>query len=476
MAKILIADDERAICDAFSAIVRAAGHAPIIASSGREAIALAASECPAVVFMDVQMPEADGLSALAAITRDAPDIPVVMMTAYGTVEIAMEAMRQGAFDYLGKPLDIGQVRALIERALHRPQPAATGHEQGNGHGGNSSTPMRADRLVGNSAAMQTVFKMMSLLASNDFTVLLTGESGVGKELVARGIHTLGERRDRPFIAVNCAAIPDNLIESELFGHERGAFTSAGERRIGRFEAAADGTLLLDEIAELPYPLQSKLLRVLQERSFERVGSTRSIAVRARIIAATNRDPGAPDAGPALRHDLYHRLNLIHLHIPALRDRKEDIDALVQHFLAIANADLGKQLQGVDAEALDRLRRHSWPGNVRELENTIKRAALLARGAVLTVHDLAFDAAALGSSHAPAEIARLRTAARAALRARVNPDDPESGASAPVFQALVSEVEIELVEEALRITGDNQVAAARLLGVHRSTLRKKLAPE
>jgi transcriptional regulator with GAF, ATPase, and Fis domain len=313
---------------------------------------------------------------------------------------------------------------------------------------------------------------MGLLTGNDLTVLITGESGVGKERVARGIHLHSPRGDQPFIAVNCAALPESLLESELFGHEKGAFTGADSRRLGRCEAAGTGTLFLDEIGELPYHLQSKLLRVLQERRFERVGSVTPIPLKARVIAASNRVLEDEVAHGRFRADLYHRLQLLTLTVPPLRQRKEDIPALAEHFLQQANAELGKRLSGLEAAVLTRLHDYDWPGNVRELEHAIKRAALLAYGPLLTVHDVVLkavgDSRPAGSAWEP-----LRTALHAALQqALAQPEMPPEG----IFHVLVDFTERELIAEALRLTGGNQVAASRLLGLHRTTMRKKMLDE
>jgi DNA-binding NtrC family response regulator len=285
--------------------------------------------------------------------------------------------------------------------------------------------------------------------------------------VARGIHAHGERRHQPFVAVNCAAIPEQLIESELFGHERGAFTDARELRRGRFEAAAGGSLFLDEVSELPYTLQSKLLRVLQERSFERVGSVTPIAFKARLMAASNRDLAEEVKVGRFREDVYHRLNLVTLTIPPLRERAEDIEALALHFLHRANREIGRDLRGIEPAALVKLKTYDWPGNVRELEHCIKRSVLMARGPFLAAHDLelAERNAARGESNAETV---LKAAIRGALRARLALGD--NGAA---FQYLVQLTEEELVAEALAITGDNQVAASKLLGLNRTTLRKKV---
>ena len=319
--------------------------------------------------------------------------------------------------------------------------------------------------------MQEIFKLMGLLTSNDLTVLITGESGVGKELAARSIHRHGPRSGSSFVAVNCAAIPETLIESELFGHEKGAFTGADSRRMGRCEAATDGTLFLDEIGELPFHLQSKLLRVLQERSFERIGSVQSIPLTARIIAATNRDLEELCRQGSFREDLYYRLKLVNLHIPPLRNRKEDIEVLAVHLLAQISHELGRHISGIEPEALDMLQRHAWPGNVRELEHTLKRAVLMARGSLLSVHDLALEVITGQEETGQDGIAPiLQQAARTALHRALEKAGP---AEEGVFHRLVAITEQALIDEALKRSKGNQVAASELLGLHRTTLRNKL---
>jgi DNA-binding NtrC family response regulator len=463
MAKILIADDERAICDAFSDFLRIEGHTPLVASGGEEALRLLEQEEPGAVFLDVQMPGMGGLETLDRIHRQRPGLPVIVMTAYGTVQTAMDAMRLGAFDYLGKPVDLAQVRQLLNKALHRPAAASAPLPA-------IPDPAAGRELIGQSPAMQEIFKLMGLLTGNDLTVLITGESGVGKELAASSIHRHGPRASGPFVAVNCAAIPETLIESELFGHEKGAFSGAESRRIGRCEAAAEGTLFLDEIGDLPYHLQSKLLRVLQERTFERVGSVQSIPLRARIIAATNRDLGELCRHGQFREDLYYRLKLVNLHIPPLRKRSEDIEALAVHLLEQANRELGKRITGIDTEALARLRQHPWPGNVRELEHALKRAALLAHGSRLGIHDLDLDPALAPAGVAPDAFGDLQQAARRALHRALEEVRTQDESR---FHQLVGLTEQAIIDEALKLSHGNQVAASELLNLHRTTLRKKL---
>ena len=460
MARILVADDERGICDAFAELLKAEGHEPIVVSSGPDAVRAVRERAPAAAFLDVRMPGGDGLSALEEIQAIAPQMPVIVMTAFGTLDTAHRAIDLGAFDYLGKPVELRRIRQLLERALHEPD-GATETAMADAGG--------APRLLGQSAVMQELFKKMALLAGNDLAILVTGESGVGKELVARAIHELGAHRDEPFVAVNCAAIPETLMEAELFGNEAGAFTDAKSKRIGRFEAAGQGTLFLDEVSELPYHLQSKLLRVLQENTFERLGSVKPIAFKARLVTASNRHLEEEVAAGRFRDDLYHRLNLASLVVPALRERANDIELLVGHFLSQANEQMGKAIVGIEPAALARLRAHTWPGNVRELEHTIKRSVLAARGTTITVHDLELPEA---SPNADEQNTLRQLLDAEAQKIVASPD--EYGGSGRLYQHLMDAAAIAIIEAAMRLTDGNQVAAARLLGINRSTLRKKLA--
>lgn len=468
MAKILVADDERSICDAFRVLIASEGHTALVAANGTEALRLVRAERPHAAFLDIRMPGLDGLAVLEQIAEIDPALPVTIMTAHGTLESASRALRANAFEYLGKPLELDQVRRVLRRALHRrkadaEEPAA------------SRAPLESDArptLIGQSRAMQELFKLIVLLGSNDLTVLVLGESGVGKELVARAVHDGGRRSREPFVAVNCAAIPETLIEAELFGHERGAFTDARELRRGRFEAAAAGTLFLDEVSELPLALQSKLLRALQERTFERVGSAAPVALGARVIAASNRDLGAEVRAGRFRADLYHRLNLATLRVPPLRDRLEDLPALVAAIVARANREIGRDVERIEPEAIERLNAYDWPGNVRELEHVIKRSMLTSRGRSLSLHDLVIEADpdGGGARHGDAALQAQR-AAQAYVSARVTAGGDAERTD--LFQQAVAAFESALVRAALAVTRGNQVAAARLLGISRTTLRLKV---
>jgi len=466
MSRILVADDEPSICAAFEAVLTAEGHEAVTAANGEDALRLFEARRPAAVFLDVRMPGIDGIEVLRRMMAIDPAVPVVVMTAYGTLDTAADALRAGAFDYLGKPLELAQIRNLLKRALHAPagdESVATVDVASEG------TPAR--RLVGKSAAAQELFKRIILLADNDLSVLLQGESGVGKELVARAVHSSGKRSREPFVAINCAAIPEQLMESELFGHERGAFTDAKQARPGRFELAGQGTMFLDEISELPLHLQSKLLRVLQERSFERVGGAAPIAFRARLVCATNQDLAAAVAAGQFREDLFHRINLVTLNVPPLRERREDIPELVQNLLREAALEAGKPITAVEQGVLDALIARDWPGNVRELEHVIRRSVLAAKGNTLTVHDLSLEPDLSGSR--PRAGLERATEPLDAVAAAVIGEGAAAPDPLPLHDIAMRRLEQALIAEALKATNGNQVAAARLLGISRSTLRSKL---
>lgn len=460
MSRVLVADDERGICDAFADLLTADGHTPVICSNGKDATQAIREQVPDVAFIDVQMPGINGLEALEEIREIAPDLPVIVMTAFGTLETAKKAMELGAFDYLGKPLELHQIRKLLERAMYKsdikPVEIVTAQDE-------------MTTLLGQSAVMQELFKKMALLAGNELAILISGESGVGKELVAKAIHDLGTHSSEPFVAVNCAAIPESLMEAELFGNEAGAFTDAKSKRTGRFEAAGNGTLFLDEVSELPYHVQSKLLRVLQERTFERLGNVKPIKFTARLIAASNRHLETEIAEGRFRDDLFHRLNLASLVVPRLRDREDDIELLVNHFLTQSNREMNKHISGIEPDVLKRLGEYVWPGNVRELEHAIKRAVLAARGKTITVHDLELNDV---SKNGTSSDGLLEFLARQASRMVADPE--QFGGSGHLYQHLMDVAGLAMIEAALKITDGNQVAAARLLGINRSTLRKKLS--
>jgi two-component system NtrC family response regulator len=430
MATILIVDDDAAMRGAMSKAVHDLGHEARMAISGREALELLEYEAVNAVFLDLRMPGMDGLEVLRRIRARAQPLPVTVLTAHATATNTIEAMRLGAFDHLTKPIGRAELAHVLDRMLANtagPPPVDAALPQ--------------DRLIGSSEAMQKVQKTIGMLADSAATVLITGETGTGKELVARAIHDYGHRSARPFVAVNCAAIPTELLESELFGHLRGAFTGAAGDRIGAFRHADRGSLFLDEIGDMDLMMQAKILRALQERVVAPVGG-RPVAIDVRVIAATHQDLPQRVRDGTFRQDLFYRLHVVPIHLPALRDRIADIVPLAEHFLGRGS---GKRLS-VDAAA--RLLRHSWPGNVRELQNAIARAAVLVRGSVIEAADLGFIAEAQTVDYAI--------------------DWPDE--DLPTALARLEEM---LIRRALQRSGGNRAEAARVLNIHRQLLYSKI---
>ncbi len=462
-ARILIADDEDSLRWVLEKGLRGVGYDVTSVKDGEEAVRVFEAQPFDLVFLDVRMPGLDGLTALERIRDLRPDVYVIVMTAHGSMDTAIKAMQRGAYDYLNKPFDLDEVLLLSERAL-----AASRLTQEVARLRTGLAEVREfSALIGRHPRMQDVYKTIGRIAGTDVTVLLRGESGTGKELVARAIHHYSRRSGRPFVAVSCAAIPGTLLESEMFGHERGAFTDAKERRLGKFELAHGGTLYLDEIGDTPVDLQTKLLRALQERTIERVGGHESIAIDVRVLAATNRDLEALMKEGRFREDLYYRLNVVTVNLPPLRERRRDIPLLVEHFLAKHVEELGER--AVAPEALDRLVGYDWPGNVRELENVVQRAMVMATAGVILPEHLPIgpvSAAASVAVDATLEeiIERKLMECVRGLRER---------SSANLYDLVVGLVEKPLLRAVLRETSGNQVRAAQILGINRNTLRKKL---
>jgi two-component system nitrogen regulation response regulator GlnG len=462
-AHILIADDEDSLRWVLEKGLRQAGYEVTSVKDGAAAVRAVEAERFDLVFLDVRMPTLDGLAALARMREVRADVCVVVMTAHGTMETAIQAMQRGAYDYLTKPFDLDEVLLLAERAL---EAARLTQEVARLRTGLQEV-REFSALIGRHPRMQDVYKTIGRIAGTDVTVLLRGESGTGKELVARAIHHYSRRAGRPFVAVSCAAIPGTLLESEMFGHERGAFTDAKERRLGKFELAHGGTLYLDEIGDMPVELQTKLLRSLQERTIERLGGTDWIRIDARVLAATNRDLEALMKEGRFREDLYYRLNVVTVHLPPLRERRRDIPLLVEHFLSKHAGDLGER--GVAPEALDRLVGHDWPGNVRELENVIQRAMVMATSGVILPEHMPIgpvSAAAAGAVDATLEEIIEKRLIECVRGLREH-------ASANLYELMLGLIEKPLLRAVLRETGGNQVRAAQILGINRNTLRKKL---
>jgi two-component system, NtrC family, response regulator AtoC len=382
---ILIADDEESIRDLLRDILEPEGAVIGIARDGKEALAAIATSEPDVVICDMRMPPPDGLGVLQELRAQGNDVPVLIVTAQASSTTTIEAMQQGAYDYISKPFATDEILHTVERALeHRRLTRLVANLQRRGNSDDAR-----DLLIGVSQAMQNVYKLIGRVAGSDATVLITGESGTGKELVAHVLHRSSARRNGPFVAVNCAALPETLLESELFGHEKGAFTGAMAQRKGRFEQAARGTIFLDEIGEVSPATQKKLLRVLQERTFERVGGNALLKADVRIIAATNRDLLEAARSGDFREDLYYRLNVVNIHAPPLRERKDDIPILVDHFLH-KHRFSGSRPSRIAEAAMELLMTHEWPGNVRQLENTIERAVVLAQGGLIGPEHLLLD--------------------------------------------------------------------------------------
>jgi len=441
--KILVVDDEPTEREGLARLVGQWGYEVETASSGEEALNLIETQHPAVVLTDLVLPEMDGLTLLQKLKETGRPPIVLLVTGHGTVETAVEAMRHGAFDYLTKPVDATRLQVLLEKSIEQESLS----REVNFLRHQLRQKGSFGQLVGQSKGMQEVYRWIELAATSTAPVLVYGESGTGKELVARTVHDLSNRRNKPFVAINCAAIPETLIESELFGHERGAFTGATERRLGCFELADGGTLFLDEIAEMDNSTQAKLLRVLQEGNFRRVGGGKTeIQVDVRVVAATNRVPSEAMAQGQLREDLFYRLNVFAIALPPLRDRKEDIPLLVRTFVEEFNRQDNRQVRGLTPEAERALDQYRWPGNVREVRNVVQRAVVLGGTGLMDVE------------HLPENV--LRTVA--------------PSAPAPTGVTPIREMEREMIMRALEETGQDKRRAAALLGISLKTLYNKLA--
>lgn len=381
--KIMIADDDQNIVYAFRKTLEPRGYQVVSAANGKEALKKVEHQQPLALFLDIAMPEMDGLQVLQKLREQGEQLPVIVITGHGTMQTAIRAIQLGAYEYLTKPIDVEKVRVLADRAVETMRLRREVSDLRS----RLNQPIREYELIGNDPAMQEVYKTIGAVTTtpNETNVLIMGKSGTGKELVARAIHNSGANPDAPFIALNCTVLPETLLESELFGHEKGAFTGAQEKKLGKFEVAGEGTLLLDEIGDMSPRLQQKLLRVVEERCFQRLGGHENIQVRARFIAATNKDLEYEIKKERFREDLYFRLNVITIKLPLLSERKSDLQVLMQYFLAKYCQKFGKNMQGICPDALDALSSYSYPGNVRELENMIQRAVALEKSDVLSTN-------------------------------------------------------------------------------------------
>lgn len=443
---ILVADDEENIRNGLEANFEMEGYAVKTASGGKEAIKIASDGEVDLVITDLRMEKGSGEEVVKTLGASHPDIPVIVLTAHGSIDSAVEAMRNGAYDFLTKPLNLDALNLIVKRALEK-RSLAFSHELLKEEAGLNKS---LERMKGESRAMRELQKLIKKVAPSRVSVLITGESGVGKELVASAIHNLSPRKNAPFVKVHLAALSDSLIESELFGHEKGAFTGAERLKRGRFELADGGTIFLDEIGEISSSTQIKLLRVLQEREFERVGGEKTIKADSRVIAATNRDLQEEIKKGAFREDLYYRLNVVHIHVPPLRDRKEDIPLLAAHFLREASRENGVPLPSISDEAKRTLVHYEWKGNIRELRNCMESALVLSSGGVIKVSDLP-------------------------MGVRGKNEEEKSSITIPIGTTLAAAQEI-VMRETLNFNGGNRSETAKMLGISRKTLFNRLEKE
>ena len=459
MNKILVVDDEESVRYSFQ---RAFGsdYQILTAETGEEALSEIERSSPELIFLDVRMPKMSGLEVLMRIKVDHPKLPVILMTAYSDTDTAIEAMKRGAFDYVLKPFENREIKQLIEKGLEAygmvKDTILFQREKEEGE----------DKIFGSSRVMREIYKTIGRVAQSDTTVLIQGESGTGKELVARAIHHHSQRKEKPFVAVNCAAIPESLLESELFGYEKGAFSGADSRKIGKFEQSSTGTIFLDEIGDMSLMTQSKILRVLQDQTVERLGGEETIKVDIRVLAATNQNLEKAAQEKRFREDLFYRLNVVTLFLPPLRERVEDIPELVEYFISRFKQGVSSSAHGISPEVLRLFRSCSWPGNVRELENVLKKAFILCKSAVLTREDFPF----LNGLEPQPDLKRFENELSLLLEIPFQIQDQLKG---QFYQKIIELVEKHLIEKTLRVVGNNQVKAAELLGINRITLRKRI---
>jgi two-component system nitrogen regulation response regulator GlnG len=458
--KILVIEDDQSMRWVLEKSLTREGYKVTTAPDGRSGISAAFEVVPDLVILDILMPDVDGLTVLRKLKESHPKLPVLIITAQNIMTHAVEAMRRGAYDYLPKPFDINVLLERVDRGLAQLEAAAVQKEP-------ETIPAEMEDMIGTSPLMEGLFKAMGRVAASDATVLVLGESGTGKELVARAIHRFSNRANGPFVAVNASAIPGELLESVLFGHEKGAFTGATDTRKGKFELAAGGTLFLDEIGDMPGNLQAKILRVLENREFERVGGQRSLTTDVRVISATHRELWEAVKEGDFREDLYYRLNVVSLRIPPLRERKGDIPILAEHFLKIFAEEEGSEPKTLTDKAMTLLTKHVWPGNVRELLNTLKRASVLASDRVIHTADL-------GLSVEDSEAAADETFDEFLKRWLHEIVEPWSALKeGDLYDQVVSRVEKPLFELVMDSVKGNQVRAAKVLGINRNTLRERL---
>lgn len=439
---IVVIDDEKNIREGLGAALEMDGYSVLLAQSGERGLELVNTSDVDLVITDLRMPGISGEEVLRKVTADSPGIPVIVLTGHGTVETAVEAMRCGAYDFLTKPLNLDRLSLLVKRALQNRELVLQHRELER----EVESRKSFEQIIGNSPAMQKLFEVVKRVAPTKASVLITGESGVGKELIANALHNLSTRADKPFIKVHCAALAETLLESELFGHEKGAFTGAMARKRGRFELAHGGTIFLDEIGEINQSVQIKILRVLQERQFERVGGEESVEVDVRVITATNRDLPAEIAAGTFREDLFYRLNVVSIEVPPLRERKDDLPLMITAFIREFARENGKRIDGIDPRARAALYAYDWPGNVRQLRNCIESAVVMTSGTIISLDD---------------------------LPPSVHPSDEAQSLILPRGLTM-AEAEKRVILHTLTACNNNKTRTAEMLGIGRKTLHRKLA--
>ncbi|MFA4888903.1 MAG: sigma-54 dependent transcriptional regulator [Candidatus Omnitrophota bacterium] len=459
MNKILIVDDEKNVLSSFKKVFSQEGYDIVAAGNAEEGLSCAQKDAFDLLIMDIRMPGISGLEAFSRFKEIDSKVPIIIMTAYGTTETAIEAMQKGAFDYVLKPFEVPKMKELIEKALaaSRIMKTEVSFE--------ANAQIGGERIIGFSAPMQEIYKTIGQVAASDVAILLRGESGTGKELIARAIYSHSNRKNKPFLVINSAAIPETLLESELFGYEKGAFTDARERRIGKLEQCNGGTIFLDEIGDMPVSIQTKILRVLEDKSFERLGGNKTITVDVRLITATNKNIESLIKEGKFREDLYYRLNAVTVKLPTLRERKEDIPQLVEYFLNRYNKELKKEVARVSPEALAILGQYDWPGNVRELENAIKKALLFAKGNVLLPEGILLQEKTLEKQKE--QVVHLQELLAALVKKGL------ANKTSGLYKDIIEEVERTLILETLKQVNGNQSEAVKILGISRPTLKDKI---
>ena len=468
MKNVLVIDDDEKICWAFEQFLESEGYRPNTANNAEEGLRRIAADKPDVVLLDVKLPGMSGLEALGEIKVRHPWVIVVIITAYDDVETTIEAMRLQAFDFVPKPIDLDIVKSVLERAFRTQSVRSTLHAE---TADESPTAEIGHRLVGKSSQMREIYKLIGIMASNTMTVLIEGETGTGKDLVARAIHTGSSRKDTPFVPVDCGALPDDLLESELFGYEAGAFTDAKkEGKPGRFELANGGTLFLDEVSNMTPTLQVKLLRALQTQEIERLGGTQRLKVDVRVIAATNQELSEMVKRGQFREDLYYRFKRIALHLPPLRERQEDIPLLITHFLQLIQEELGKPIRGLSKEGMELLQNYPWPGNVRELENCIRSAGALCRADVILPDDLPPEIRT-GHQIDSTSPSQLEISLKSVLQDITK--EAITRGNRELYAEVVALLDKSLIELVLDEFSGNHSKTADLLGMSRTTLLKKI---